>query len=70
MDFIFENGEKLYLKRNPVNIIENLIGADLHSYQKQFLSQMNNQNKRDKIYGDDFLIEFNNDITDGVSIKH
>lgn len=57
MDLIFENGEKLYLKHNPVMFIETFANNKLHSYQTEVLNKMFKKNYNDKVYGDDFLIE-------------
>jgi len=55
MNIIFENGEKLYFKSNPAQLIQNLTNIKLHKYQEQILNGI--QNNNNKIYGDDFLIE-------------
>jgi len=59
MDLIFENGEKLYLQQNTALLVEKLANVDLCTYQKTILNNMfgNDSIHKDKVYGDDFLIE-------------
>jgi len=59
MDLIFEDGQKLYIKQNPALLMETMMNTELCNYQKVVLNTMmgNNSIQKDKVYGDDFLIE-------------
>lgn len=74
MNYIFENGEKLFIKEqseNPISMMEKITNQKLYLYQKQMLEQMFKFKKSDfNIYGDDFRIEFGiNNIVDDCIIR-
>lgn len=60
MKLIFENGDKLYKKEQSLNanILENVYGIKLYTYQKQIINSIiKDENFDHCIYGDDFKIE-------------